>query len=210
MERTKHLISFLPALLSLVDQEVEKFISKCVSTNLVVVFTWLYWLLLAVYFQRFVHCHCYRSNCNYYFCLSCLITWFGHEVNGHSTIVRLTDLFLSTHPMMSLYLAAAVSVCISVVPILSLYSYICPYVPTYVPMSLHMSLYPYMSPCPYICIHVPKYVPIPGSVFLTVCHCIGCVSGGDPVSTQAMLAVLEVIVILYFLPNIIDYHNASK
>ena len=37
MERTKHLISFLPALLSLADQEVEKFISKCVPTNLCVV-----------------------------------------------------------------------------------------------------------------------------------------------------------------------------
>ena len=37
MERTKHLISFLPALLSLADQEVEKFISKCVPTNLGVV-----------------------------------------------------------------------------------------------------------------------------------------------------------------------------
>ena len=185
-------------------------------------------VLLAVssVFQRFVY-HCYSSNCNYYFCLSCLITWFGHEVNGHSTIMRLTDLFLSTHPMMSLYLAAAVSVCISMVSILtlcsyvstyapvflymSLCSYICPYVPPYVPMPLHMFLFPYISPyVPHISL-CPSYVPIPRSLFPTACHCIGHVSGGESVPAQAMLAALEIEVILCFLPTIIvDYLNASK
>jgi hypothetical protein len=76
MERTKHLISFLPALLSLLDVELENFIS--------------------------------RSNCNYYFTLSWLITWFGHEVDSHSTVVRLADLFLSNHPLTPLYVSAAI------------------------------------------------------------------------------------------------------
>ena len=55
--------------------------------------------------HTYTHC---RSTCNYYFCLSCLITWYGHEVDDHAVVARLADLFLATHPLMPLYLSAAV------------------------------------------------------------------------------------------------------
>lgn len=42
------------------------------------------------------------------FCLSWLITWFGHVLDSYDQIVRLYDFFLSTHSLMPIYLAAAV------------------------------------------------------------------------------------------------------
>ena len=41
---------------------------------------------------------------------------------------------------------------------LSLYSYLCPYIPTSVPISLPLSLYPYL--CPYILTFVPISLPL--------------------------------------------------
>lgn len=48
-----------------------------------------------------------RSECAYYFSLSWLITWFGHVVESHDLASRLVDLFLATHPLMPVYLSAA-------------------------------------------------------------------------------------------------------
>ena len=39
------------------------------------------------------------------FALSWLITWYGHDVNGFDTIVRLCDMFLALHPVMPIYFA---------------------------------------------------------------------------------------------------------
>ena len=52
-----------------------------------------------------------QSECAYYFSLSWLITWYGHVVKSHEEAYRLMDLFLASHPLMSVYcpLAAAVS-----------------------------------------------------------------------------------------------------
>jgi len=41
------------------------------------------------------------------FALSWLITWYGHVIAEHKYIVRLFDYFVATHPLMPLYVAAA-------------------------------------------------------------------------------------------------------
>ncbi|XP_013395671.1 TBC1 domain family member 20 isoform X2 [Lingula anatina] len=42
------------------------------------------------------------------FCLSWLITWFGHVLSDFRHVVRLYDFFLACHPMMPIYVAAAI------------------------------------------------------------------------------------------------------
>ncbi|KAJ8303015.1 hypothetical protein KUTeg_019411 [Tegillarca granosa] len=42
------------------------------------------------------------------FCLSWLITWYGHVLNDLRHIVRLYDFFIACHPLMPIYLAAAI------------------------------------------------------------------------------------------------------
>lgn len=49
-----------------------------------------------------------RSECAYYFSLSWLITWYGHVVKTQEQANRLMDLFLASHPLMAVYLAAAI------------------------------------------------------------------------------------------------------
>lgn len=44
-----------------------------------------------------------------YFALSWVITWFSHDIEDPGSIVRLFDLFISSHPLMPLYLSASVS-----------------------------------------------------------------------------------------------------
>jgi len=56
-------------------------------------------------------CVCYRSEVGTIFCLSWLITWYGHVLNEPRHTVRLYDFFLACDPLMPLYLAAAVSTC---------------------------------------------------------------------------------------------------
>ncbi|XP_048576845.1 TBC1 domain family member 20 isoform X2 [Nematostella vectensis] len=48
-----------------------------------------------------------RSEVGQMFALSWLITWYGHVIQDFDTIVRLYDFFLATHPLMPVYLAAA-------------------------------------------------------------------------------------------------------
>jgi hypothetical protein len=43
------------------------------------------------------------------FCLSWLITWYGHVLSDFKHIVRLYDFFMACHPLMPIYLAAQVS-----------------------------------------------------------------------------------------------------
>lgn len=48
-----------------------------------------------------------RSEVGQVFALSWLITWYGHVLKDFSTIVRLYDFFLATHPLMPVYFGAA-------------------------------------------------------------------------------------------------------
>ena len=43
------------------------------------------------------------------FSLSWVITWFSHVIEDTSSVLRLHDFFLASHPLMSLYVTAAVS-----------------------------------------------------------------------------------------------------
>lgn len=47
-----------------------------------------------------------RSEVGTIFCLSWLITWYGHVLNDLKDIVRLYDFFIACHPLMPIYLAA--------------------------------------------------------------------------------------------------------
>ena len=44
------------------------------------------------------------------FCLSWLITWFGHVLGDLDSIVRLYDFFMASDPLMPIYMAASVSI----------------------------------------------------------------------------------------------------
>ncbi|KAI7850758.1 rab-GTPase-TBC domain-containing protein [Circinella umbellata] len=54
-----------------------------------------------------LHIHMTESGVLPFYCLSWIITWFSHDIDDISKIVRLFDLFLSSNPLMPLYVAAA-------------------------------------------------------------------------------------------------------
>jgi len=54
-------------------------------------------------------CVVVRSEVGTMFCLSWLITWYGHVLGEFQQIVRLYDFFMACHPLMPIYLAADVS-----------------------------------------------------------------------------------------------------
>ncbi|KAJ8041605.1 TBC1 domain family member 20 [Holothuria leucospilota] len=49
-----------------------------------------------------------KSEVGTVFALAWLITWYGHVLNNFRSIVRLYDFFLACHPLMPVYLAAAI------------------------------------------------------------------------------------------------------
>ncbi|XP_014673317.1 PREDICTED: TBC1 domain family member 20-like [Priapulus caudatus] len=49
-----------------------------------------------------------RSGVGTIFCLSWLITWFGHVLPDFKHVVRLYDFFIACHPFMPIYLATAI------------------------------------------------------------------------------------------------------
>ena len=53
---------------------------------------------------------CCRAEVGTIFCLSWLITWYGHVLDDAKHTVRLYDFFLASHPLMPIYLAAAVRI----------------------------------------------------------------------------------------------------
>lgn len=53
-------------------------------------------------------CLSFRAEVGTIFALSWLITWFGHVLSESKHTLRLYDFFLSSHPLMPIYLAAAV------------------------------------------------------------------------------------------------------
>ena len=55
-----------------------------------------------------VSCFYFRSELGTIFCLPWTITWFGHVLNDYETVVRLFDVFITSHPWTSMYLSAVV------------------------------------------------------------------------------------------------------
>ena len=55
-----------------------------------------------------VHKHLAKAEVPPFFALSWLITWFAHSVDDLQQISRLFDLFMASHPLMPLYVAALV------------------------------------------------------------------------------------------------------
>lgn len=53
-----------------------------------------------------LHCHIQVNSIPPFFALSWYITWFAHNVDSQQQIARLFDLFLASHPLMPLYVAA--------------------------------------------------------------------------------------------------------
>ncbi len=51
-----------------------------------------------------------RSECQYYFSLSWLITWFSHDIADAECVNRLFDFFLASHPIMPVYYSSAVRI----------------------------------------------------------------------------------------------------
>lgn len=49
-----------------------------------------------------------KSEVGVAYCISWLITWFGHVLNDYDTVVRLFDFFIVSDPVMPLYLTTAV------------------------------------------------------------------------------------------------------
>ncbi|CAG8568485.1 13001_t:CDS:2, partial [Dentiscutata erythropus] len=49
-----------------------------------------------------------RSNTMPYFCVSWIITWCSHDLHDFSKVTRLFDFFISSNPLMALYLTARV------------------------------------------------------------------------------------------------------
>lgn len=56
-------------------------------------------------------CLSFRAEVGTIFALSWLITWFGHVLSETKHTLRLYDFFLSSHPLMPIYLAAMVRTC---------------------------------------------------------------------------------------------------
>ncbi len=56
-----------------------------------------------------LYCNCCCSHqVEPYFALPWILTWFSHSLHDLDTISRLFDLFLVSHPLLPLYMAAAV------------------------------------------------------------------------------------------------------
>ena len=56
-----------------------------------------------------IHISVPRAEVGTIFCLSWLITWYGHVLSDFRSIVRLYDYFIACHQLMPIYMAAAVS-----------------------------------------------------------------------------------------------------
>ena len=54
-----------------------------------------------------LHEHILASEVQPYYALSWYITWFSHNVPELDQAARIFDVFLSSHPLMPLYFAAA-------------------------------------------------------------------------------------------------------
>lgn len=59
-------------------------------------------------FSCFTIC-CQTTQVEPYYCMSWVLTWFGHDLQDLPTVSRLYDVLLGAHPTLILYICAAVS-----------------------------------------------------------------------------------------------------
>ena len=65
---------------------------------------------LAAAFDPQIHSHLADCEMEPYFCLSWVITWFGHDVRDTAVVKRLYDFFLVSHPLMAVYMSVAMMI----------------------------------------------------------------------------------------------------
>ena len=123
MDRTKHMLYYLYPILGKAQPEVREYMERSVRTEVLmherldesiifqVTMQKLLYLLhcntILLYFN--IHISIDRAEVGTIFCLSWLITWYGHVLSDFRSIVRLYDYFIACHQLMPIYMAAAVS-----------------------------------------------------------------------------------------------------
>lgn len=65
---------------------------------------------LTAAFDAEVHSHLFDCEMEPFFALSWIITWFSHDVRDTSLVKRLFDFFISSHPLMSIYISVAMMI----------------------------------------------------------------------------------------------------
>jgi hypothetical protein len=65
---------------------------------------------LTAAFDAEVHSHLFDCEMEPFFALSWIITWFSHDVRDTSLVKRLFDFFISSHPLMSIYMSVAMMI----------------------------------------------------------------------------------------------------
>ena len=65
---------------------------------------------LTAAFDAEVHSHLFDCEMEPFFALSWIITWFSHDVRDTSLVKRLFDFFISSHPLMSVYMSVAMMI----------------------------------------------------------------------------------------------------
>lgn len=65
---------------------------------------------LTAAFDAEVHSHLFDCEMEPFFALSWIITWFSHDVRDTSLVKRLYDFFISSHPLMSVYMSVAMMI----------------------------------------------------------------------------------------------------
>ena len=65
---------------------------------------------LTAAFDAEVHSHLFDCEMEPFFALSWIITWFSHDVRDTSLVKRLFDFFISSHPLMSIYMSIAMMI----------------------------------------------------------------------------------------------------
>lgn len=133
MDSTKHILNYLMPILEQVDRELHDFMTRYFSSRLqyrLSSFNSLLWplevtkvllcrtpIFSAEYKgqhsnfpneKRLFSFDLIRAEVGTIFALSWLITWFGHVLSDFKHTLRLYDFFLSSHPLMPIYLAATV------------------------------------------------------------------------------------------------------
>ena len=93
------------------SQPVQIWLMTCYSNGCWSQYNFLNLFLITCFHDlKICHFSWLRSDVGQMFALSWLITWFAHVINDPDSIFRVFDFFLGTHPLMPIYLGAAVSI----------------------------------------------------------------------------------------------------
>ena len=123
MDRTKHMLYYLYPILGKAQPEVREYMERYRTESTQIWMSLLIRHFSDVSVQKLLylsHCHTifqyfnlnmsiHRAEVGTIFCLSWLITWYGHVLSDFRSIVRLYDYFIACHQLMPIYMAAAVS-----------------------------------------------------------------------------------------------------